>query len=611
MNYYKIAIIGNLISPLTYKSETLLKEGDLVLVFLRNSQKQAVVIEKVTKPSFKCKDILEKLPLFYSKQQLLCADFIYKYYISSIGESLKLFTPFLRPFKKSEEFIEKKPLYLSSEQKKAIDFIDKNSQTLLFGDTGSGKTEIYIYQMKKILKNGGNIVFLMPEISLTPQMQKRLSEHFGSLVAIYHSKVSKKGKQDILKNVQNGKVRIVAGARSALFLPLRNISLIIVDEEHDESYKSSSNPRYNAKDISLVYGKILNAKVLLGSATPSLASFEKIPTFRLKGTFYKSKKSYVFENSQNEITPNLISYLHEVLQNKKQAIIFVPTRANFKYLTCKSCSYTIKCPYCDVGMSLHSSKFALKCHYCNYTSVIPKVCPNCKDDMLEANRIGTVEIAKNIREIFPKSIIGVFDKDAVKTETNLKKILKDFNDKNIDILVGTQMLSKGHDYQDVALSVILGLDNILNQPDFKAREKALSLAIQIAGRSGRKGEGRVYMQTKNEEFFSLYMKDFEKFLLNEREYRKELYPPFKRLLRVMISHKNETICQDITNDLVSLLKTKDVELVGYGKSNLTKIANKYRYEILLRSKSATKLIEAAFCLKMPNVQIDMDPLSFS
>ncbi len=584
----------------------------MVLTPLKTTQKKSVILEKVLKPDFTCKNISEKLPFFYSDEQLKCADFIYKYYVSSIGESLKLFTPFSSEFTcKKANYEEKTPLSLSKPQQNALKQINQNQQSLLFGSTGSGKTEVYIQKIKEVLHTGGNVIFLMPEISLTPQMKKRLVHHFGSLVALWHSKLSKKTKEKTLSLIQQGDIRIIAGARSALFLPIKNVKLIIVDEEHDESYKSNQNPRYNAKDVSLMYANILHANIILGSATPSLNSHHKLPVVCLNETFFKTKKTFFYEHAQSEITPNLLNHINESLKNKKQTIVFVPTRANFKYLTCKSCQTTIQCPFCDVGMSLHVNINALKCHYCNYTSAVPKSCQNCGDSMLEANRIGTVEVAKNLKEFFPDANIQVFDKDAVSTERKLKKILKDFNQKNIDILVGTQMLSKGHDYQDVALSVVLGLDNLLNQPDFKAREKALSLAIQIAGRSGRRGEGKVYMQTKNEEFFSSYINNYEQFLKDELQYRKNLYPPYKRLLRILISHKNESTCKSILDELASLSLPQNVELVGFGKSTLAKIANKYRYELLLRSSSATALIKTAFTCKRPNVQIDMDALSFS
>ncbi len=614
MLYYKLAIIGNALSPLTYQSDDELERGDEVNILLKSSQKKAVILEKVEKPSFTCKSILEKNPFFYSSFQLTLVQFISSYYICSLGESLKLFTPFSNTNEqKLEQIQDLKPLNLSYEQTNIINDIKDKSQVLIFGDTGSGKTQIYMYKMQEVLKSGGNVIFLMPEISLTPQMQKRLYEYFGSLVAIWHSKISKKKKQEILQDLQSGKVKIIAGARSALFLPVQNLRLIIVDEEHDDSYKSSQNPRYNAKDTALMYGKITNAQVLLGSATPSLNSFLKIPHVRLKGTFFQSKKTFIYENSLPSISEKLLFYMQKSLQKNSQVIVFVPTRANFKYLTCKSCNENIKCPYCEVGMSLHVKINALKCHYCNFTMQIPRNCPVCKDEMLEANRIGTAQIAKELREIFADKNIQIFDRDEIKSQRVLKSVLKDFNDKKIDILVGTQMLSKGHDYHNVALSVILGLDSILYQGDFRAREKALSLAVQVAGRAGRAGEGEVFIQSQNGDFFYSYMQDYERFLKDELTFRQELYPPYKKLLRLQISHVKEQIASKITNELVSLIKTLpyNVELVGYGASNISKIASKFRYEILLRSSSSKALIQSAFTCKRAFVQADMDPLSFS
>ncbi|PID47709.1 MAG: primosomal protein N' [Proteobacteria bacterium] len=613
MFYYKIAIIGNSLSPLTYQSRDRLDPADEVLVPLKSAQKNAIVLGEVQKPSFVCKCILEKRG-FFSDIQFKLMKFISNYYVCSMGEACGIFTSFTSndsfsttPFRCKER------LTLSSEQKNIKEKIKSQALSLLFGDTGSGKTEIYISLMLEELEKGNSVIFLMPEISLTPQMKKRLSKYFGDLVAIWHSKISKKKKQSILHDLQKGKIRVIAGARSALFLPIKNLSLIIVDEEHDESYKSSSNPRYNARDLSLMYGKISSARVVLGSGTPSLTSFSKLPFFRLEGTYFKSHKSFIYENAHNQITPFMLSRIENALSQNYQVIIFVPTRANFKYLTCKECGENIKCPFCEVGMSLHSKLNALKCHYCNFTLKIPNQCPNCKDQILEANRIGTAQIAKELQEIFTDKNIQIFDRDEVKTQKALKSTLKDFNDKKIHILVGTQMLSKGHDYHGVALSVILGIDSILATGDYRSREKALSLSIQVAGRAGRKGKGEVFIQTQNEEFFKTYMEDYEKFLKDELTFRKNLYPPYKKLLCLKISHTKEQVCQEITNELVNFIKTLpfEMELVGYGVSNISKIASKYRYEILLRSSSAKPLIQAAFTCKRPFVQADMDPLSFS
>lgn len=613
MGYYKVAILGKNVDTLTYKSQDILDIGTFVFVKVKNQTYKGVVVQKCEKPSFTCKSIDEITSFYFNEYQLSLAKFISTYYVSSFGIALNLFIAFDKNIKYQKNDFKSKKINLSSAQQNAKTSLLKQSSSLLFGDTGSGKTEIYMDIMSEFLNQGKNVIFLMPEISLTPQMKKRLISQFGQIVGIWHSKITAKKKQQMLQGIQSGQIKIIAGARSALFLPICNIGAIIVDEEHDSSYKSSSSPRYNAKDTALMYAKILNANIILGSATPSLNSFYKINSTRLKETFYDTRKNYIFENEHNKITPFILQSIKTTLDKNEQIIVFVPTRANFKYLTCKACGQSVKCPFCDVGMSLYNYKNIIKCHYCGYTHKIPQTCEYCGGDMLEANRIGTAEVAKILKENFKDKNIQVFDKDSARTQTKLKTLLKNFNDHKIDILVGTQMLSKGHDYHKVTKSIILGLDSLLWQSDFKARENALSLAIQIAGRSGRAGAGEVLIQTLNEEFFKSYINEYEKFLNDELEFRKELYPPFMRLLRILISHKSEDMCARVCDNMVKKINSLNlhVEVVGYGKSNIEKIANKFRYEVLIRSNSTHQLVKLAHLCKNDFVQIDMDPISFS
>ncbi len=465
---------------------------------------------------------------------------------------------------------------------------------------------------KKVINENKTAIFLMPEISLTPQMESRVKEKFGSLVAIWHSKITKKNKEKILQDIYDEKVKIILGARSALFLPLKNIGVIVVDEEHDSSYKASNRPRYNAKDLAIFFGKTLNAKVILGSATPSLNSYVKFKHFRLKGTFYNSSKEIIFENHQDQITPLIKDELQKSFANNRQAIIFLPTRANFKYISCSDCGAFVECPYCSVGMSLHTQKRALVCHYCNFALAILKKCPNCNSINLKASRIGTAEVVDELSNEFKDRVFKKFDKDEITTQNKLKKVLKDFNEKKIDVLVGTQMLSKGHDYHNVDLAIILGLDHILAMADFKAREMAMSMFIQIAGRSGRSTKGRVIVQSSNEEFFKKYLNDYELFLKDEINFRKDLYPPYKKLMRLLISHKVEKKAKEIMQKTLHELKTlKDIEIVGYGESAIFKIASKFRYHVLLRSSSSKALLKAGYIAKHSGCEVDIDPISFS
>lgn len=614
MNYYELAILKSPLQNLTYQSEEIIENGSLVEVILANRKNSnlAVVIKKVDKPDFKCSTILSIKDEFYSDFMLQIGDFISKYYICSMGFALSLFQTFNKNIVYENSSIEyKKEITLSSFQQEAKDFLDSKKQALLFAKTGAGKTEIYIKTIKEILKQGKQAVFLMPEISLTPQMEKRLEEVFDSSVAIWHSKVTAKRKKEILNKLQNGDIKLIAGARSALFLPYNNLGLIIVDEEHDNSYKSDTTPRYNAKDLAIFIAKKFDLRLILGSATPSINSFYKIPYFELDKTFYETKKSYIFENSSQNISEKTINLIKKSIENKNQTIVFLPTRANFKHQICFDCGKSVECPFCSVSMSLHKNDLALKCHYCGFAQKIPEFCPSCKTGIVRNHRVGTAEIEELLKNEFPNSIIKRFDKDSVNSEKSLKKILDEFNQNKIDILVGTQMLSKGHDYHNVKLAVVLGMDSLLNMSSYKARENALSLLLQISGRSGRNGFGEVVIETKNEEFFKYYLEEsnYKEFLKSELEFRKDLYPPFVKLARVVLSSTNGLKIKEELNEIVKDLKNnKDIEVVGFGECAIFKIANKYRYEVIIRSKDVKAILNALHYLKSSNISIDMDTI---
>ena len=614
MNYYELAILKSPLQNLTYQSEEIIENGSLVEVILakRKNSNLAVVIKKVDKPDFKCSTILSIKDEFYSDFMLEIADFVSKYYICSMGFALSLFQAFNKNIVYENSSIEyKKEITLSSFQQEAKDFLDSKKQALLFAKTGAGKTEIYIKTIKEILKQGKQAVFLMPEISLTPQMEKRLKEVFDSSVAIWHSKVTAKRKKEILNKLQNGDIKLIAGARSALFLPYSNLGLIIVDEEHDNSYKSDTTPRYNAKDLAIFIAKKFDLRLILGSATPSINSFYKIPYFELDKTFYETKKSYIFENSSQNISNKTLELIKKSIENKNQTIVFLPTRANFKHQICFDCGKSVECPFCSVSMSLHKNDLALKCHYCGFAQKIPEFCPSCKTGIVRNHRVGTAEIEELLKNEFPNSIIKRFDKDSVNSEKSLKKILDEFNENKIDVLVGTQMLSKGHDYHNVKLAVVLGMDSLLNMSSYKARENALSLLLQISGRSGRNGFGEVVIETKNEEFFKYYLEEsnYKEFLNSELEFRKDLYPPFVKLARVVLSSTNGLKIKEELNEIVKDLKNnKDIEVVGFGECAIFKIANKYRYEVIIRSKDVKAILNALHYLKSTNISIDMDTI---
>ncbi len=605
MYYYEVAILGKPLL-LTYHSSKELENGQIVQVSIKNRLQKGVVLQKVAKPAF---DTLEMMPTkeYLQPWQLELAQFIARYYVCFIGEALSLFVPFKKCEQKSLSYTPT-PSILTPQQQKALEFIKRHDVSLLFGETGSGKTEVYIQYFKEIVAKRQEAIFLMPEISLTPQMEKRLREVFGDMVVMWHSKLTQKRRSEALEKIRSGQAKIVAGPRSALFLPLKRPGLIVVDEEHDESYKAQSRPRINAKDMAVYMGKLLKIPVVLGSATPSLTSYYRYESVRLS-SFARAKKEFVYDSGRG-LSPIILDSLDEVLQRGKQALFFLPTRAYFKYLVCQECGQAVQCPFCDVGMSVHFDKRALMCHYCNYTEPIVSTCPSCGSQELSAQRQGTSEIVQELRSLFPKAKVEKFDRDAITTQKKLEKCLASFAQGDIDILVGTQMLSKGHDYPDVALAVIMDIDYTLAMADFRARERAASLFLQIAGRTGRKEEGKVIVQTKNRDFFQRYQ-EYELFLREELEFRRDLYPPFRRLAQLLFAHKDQIKAKRAMEEMVECLKRfEDVQIVGFGPAAIEKIAGKYRYHILLRSASPKKLLQAIYGCKNDLCEVDMDPVSF-
>lgn len=614
MYFYELALLKSPLENLTFQSEEEIKIGTKVLIKLkqRKALDEAVIVKIVEKPDFKCTDISEITNEFYDEKMLEIASFISTYYVCSLGEALSIYNPFDKNIKQflNEEIFDSK-IVLSSLQEKAKEFLKQKKQALLFANTGAGKTEIYIKIIEECLNSGKQAVLLMPEISLTPQMQKRLEKVFAKSVAIWHSKITKKKKAQILQGLQEGSIKLIAGARSALFLPYSNLGVIVVDEENDDSYKSDSKPRFHTKDLSIYIAKKYNLQLILGSATPSSSSFLKIPFFRLDETYHKTNKAYSFEDSDMNLSPKILNKIETTINSQNQVIVFLPTRANFKYQICTTCGKSVECPYCSVSMSLHKNDLALKCHYCGYTQQIPNSCPSCKTGIIHNLRVGTAQIEEELKAIFPQKNIKRFDRDEIKTENQLKTILNDFNSGKIDILVGTQMLSKGHDYHNVKLAVVLGIDSVLNMNSYKAREKALSLLIQISGRSGRSGFGEVIIQTKNQEFFDYYLNEsnYEEFLQSELEFRKDLYPPYLKMAKVIFSHTNGLKVKDEMDFYVKLFKqNKNIEVVGFGQSPIFKIANKYRYEIILRSNNVKALLQTLHSINSANASIDMDTI---
>lgn len=639
MCFILIAIIGRNLAPLTYYAHDKVMLYDIMEVSLRGNNELGVVVEILDNKKFDFEPLeAKKSLLYYTKTQLDLLPFISNYYMQNIGITAHIFTACKNMQKDSIKQNERKNINyesrlktLSNEQQLVFEACTNQPLSLIFGATGSGKTEIYFHAIAECLKEGKQALLLMPEISLTPQMQKRLNAAFPNLSDTWHSKRTLAQKQKILESLQEGTLHIIAGARSALFLPFENLGLIIVDEEHDDSYKSNSQPKYNARDLAMFLSK-KDIRVILGSATPSPKSYYLAKKHNyllcLHDKFHKSTFALRYDDSEQiGISPQIIYAIQNTLAKKKQVIIFLPTRANFKILICRHCRQKILCPNCSITLSLHAKKNALVCHYCNFTTKIPDTCDTCGSSMLSGMRMGTEEFKKELTEaliaynLFPN--ISIFDRDNITTQKKLAKLLHSFEKHEIDILIGTQMIAKGHDYPNVGLSIIVGMDYMLQIPDYRAHETSLSLLYQVAGRSGRKGHGDILVQTKDSQIINELWGDYTKVLCYLLSTRNPLYPPFCRFALLRFGHSIEQKARNLAQDFAALLQKVrndnicQFEIVGVSEAGVFKIKKKYYYQILLRSYSNFTLQQAlqyAMHHATKDMQsfmdIDIDPLSF-
>ncbi|WP_457593414.1 primosomal protein N' [Hydrogenimonas sp.] len=612
MHYYEVCLLGKRTPLFTYRSSEKIEPFKLVKVPVKGKTSEAAVVAEVKEPPFDTRGMEEILPCAFEPYQVETAKFVSEYYACTLGEALALFVPFCNGVPRhGTELPHKVDITLSSAQNEALQKLENERSALLFAPTGSGKTEIYMKLFAQMLEARKSSVFLMPEISLTPQMEKRLKVHFGDTVAIWHSKLTKKRREETLARIRSGEVRIVAGPRSALFLPLHEIGLIVVDEEHDDSYKAHNRPRYHARDLALFMGKKLGARVVLGSATPSASTFARRPVVRIEEPYIKTKKRFIFEKGGCSLTPTMLEAIERHHEAGGQVLVFLPTRANFKYLYCDNCGFRVECPFCSVGMSLHRNRRLVRCHYCGYAEKIPESCPKC-GSIIRSDRIGTAEVVEQLTERFAGIRVQQFDKDTITTANKLQKALDRFAKKETDILVGTQMLAKGHDYPDITLAIILGLDYILALPDYRARERAQSLFVQIAGRAGRAREATVIVQTNQPEFFGEYIGRYERFLEEELQFREGLYPPSMHLCRLLFASKEEKKgLAEVERVRTQIEKFGKVEIVGSGKAPIEKIAGRLRFNILLRSQSRSDLLRTIKAVDDGSFEVDMDPIDFA
>lgn len=542
---------------------------------------------------------------------------------------------------------------LNQHQEKALSEIKsafKEKQvTLIHGITASGKTEIYIHLIDEILKSGKQALYLVPEIALTTQIVQRLKNVFGKKVGIYHSKLSSQERVEIWDKVIQFETKpekgyqIILGARSAVFMPFSNLGLVIVDEEHENSYKQfDPAPRYNARDMAVIIGMQNNAKVLLGSATPSYETYFNVLTgkYGLVNLFKRHtnvelpeitiadvKRAYKRKEMHSFLTPQLYELTEKALENNEQVILFQNRRGYSPFVECFTCGWIPKCQNCDVSLTYHKYKKRLSCHYCGYSYPLPDSCDECGSPEIKTRGFGTEKIEDELKSLFRNAKIARMDLDTTQSKNALNKIIQNLENQKTDILIGTQMVTKGLDFDHVSVVGILNADNLINFPDFRAHERAFQLILQVSGRAGRKhNRGKVVIQTSQPDHPLIKLiqnQDYNSALNTQLEERKLFkYPPFYRLIKLVIKHKNFETVNRAANQLAKYLKTeKTIIILGPEFPLVSKIQLWHHKEIWLkiekkRNLDATKKFIQQ-CIKqtkqLPDnsnciINIDVDPL---
>ncbi|KAA6440962.1 primosomal protein N' [Dyadobacter flavalbus] len=477
---------------------------------------------------------------------------------------------------------------------------------LLHGITGSGKTEVYIELIKQALQSGTQVLFLLPEIALTTQIVIRLRKVFGDVMGIYHSKFSDNERVEVWKGILDGKFQFVVGVRSAIFLPFNNLGLIIVDEEHETSYKQHEPaPRYNARDVAVIMSYMHKGKVLLGSATPSLESYyhakngryglvemtqrfgnAALPTFEL----IDIKKEKKQRKMKNEFSSVLLENLEHNLKNKEQTILFQNRRGYSPYLQCEECHWISECANCDVSLTYHMRVGELRCHYCGHKEEVPRTCPNCGSTKVKTMGYGTEKIEDEINLMFPQARVQRMDLDTTRAKNAYQQIIQEFEDGGIDILVGTQMVSKGLDFDNVSMVGIFDADRIIHFPEFRASERAFQMLTQVSGRAGRRAEkpGKVLIQTANPA-----QKLLERIITNDyigmyeaeiAEREKFNYPPFTRLIKVTVKHPDEPVSNKAAKILAEKLTAElgTSRVLGPQPPLVERVRNQFLFDILIK-----------------------------
>lgn len=539
------------------------------------------------------------------------------------------------------------PEKLTDEQVQALKPIEKaivNEQQetfLLHGVTGSGKTEVYLRAIQQVLEKGQDAIMLVPEISLTPQMTARFKARFGELVAVLHSALSAGEKYDEWRKIHRGEVKVVVGARSAIFAPFENIGIIILDEEHEATYKQEETPRYHARDVAIKRSAHFNCPVILGSATPSLESYARgtKDVYTLLTLKNRAREQALPEvtivdmreelkaGNRSMFSIPLAEALKERLERKEQSILFLNRRGFSSFVLCRDCGTTVECPNCDISLTYHRAHESLKCHYCGHEERVPLECPECESEHIRFFGTGTQKVEEEITKLFPEARVIRMDVDTTSRKGSHERLLRQFSEGQADILLGTQMIAKGLDFPNITLVGVLAADTTLHLADFRAAEKTFQLMTQVSGRAGRHElPGEVFIQTYSPEHYAIELaKDqhYEPFYNMEMQSRMQFgYPPYYYFTLIQFSHEDVLKVSDFANRGTTYLQSNlspETVIIGPTAAAISRVNNRYRYQCLIKYKHERKLTEVLQQLiKMYRTDwiksgltmtVDVDPMS--
>lgn len=621
----------------TYQSDEEIKLGTYCIVDYNNKKMEGIVVEKVNvlKKEFNIKSIEKVLDKRLDEKLFLLMQFIHNYYIEPYGNLLSIIE---KPEKKEYKDIKEnntkiEEVHLSDEQQKVYLDIVNSSKTvhLINGVTGSGKTQIYIKLIQKALKEDGSAILLVPEITLTSQLKKNLEKALGQNIALWHSKLTKNAKIKYFNLIEEKKIRIILGARSAIFSNLSNLKYIIIDEEHESTYKQDEAPRYHVKNVAIKRALLENAKVVLGSATPSFETMYQVKNKDIEEHILKNRYNgaklpeYIVKDISEEkdfLTDELIERINEKLKNKEQVILLLNRKAYSIILKCRDCKKNMECDICTFSLTYYKNNI-LKCNQCGKTYKMMTRCKYCGSEKLEKKGTGTEKLEERLKEIFDEDRILRMDADSMTSKTKIDKAYQDFLNNKYDILIGTQILAKGFHFPNVTLVGILNADQMLSYPDYRAYERSYQLIAQASGRSGREGKkGQVFIQTYDKDSIlikSIITNDYNLIYEEQMKLREKLgYPPYKKHIKILFTDTNENRLNKIASSCYQYILNKlgtYAKIYPVAKCMVYKASKRYRVNInILYDRKNDKVIKKIIRKLIENrnrivtrILVDVDP----